>query len=35
MFAQDFYIKDFYSFPFQATITNWNVGDKVGVGIDA
>jgi hypothetical protein len=33
MFTQDFFTKDF--FPFQAIITNWNVGDKVRVGIDA
>jgi hypothetical protein len=33
MFTQDFFTKD--SFPFQAAITNWNVGNKVGLGIDA
>jgi hypothetical protein len=33
MFAQDFFTKD--SFPFHATITNWNDENKVRVGIDA
>jgi hypothetical protein len=33
MFAEDFFTKD--SFPFQVAIIDWNVGDKVKVGIDA
>jgi len=33
MFVEDFFIKDI--FPFQATIANWNDGDKVIVGLNA